>query len=226
MEPTKLVAASRTTFGKGAARRMRRDGLIPAVAYGKNMSAQSLSVSPKDVASLLESEYGKNTVIELAVDGGASTTVLIGEYQYHPVTRHILHADFRQIDLGQPVRVEIPLLLTGRCKGVVAGGILRQVFRDIPVRCLPTDIPAQLELDITELDIDETVSASELNLPAGVTIELAQTQTVAAVGAVKETAAEEEAAAAAAAVEGEGDKPPAAEGGAEAPSEAEAKPEQ
>ena len=222
MEPTKLAATSRTAFGKGAARRMRRDGVIPAVAYGKNMSAQSLSVSPKDVASLLESEYGKNTVIELAVDGGASTTVLIGEYQYHPVTRHILHADFRQIDLGQPVRVEIPLLLTGRCKGVVAGGILRQVFRNIPVQCLPTDIPAQLDLDITELDIDQTIAASELNPPAGVSIELAPSQTVAAVGAVKETATEEEAAAA----EGEGEKPAAAEGGAEASSEAEAKPEQ
>jgi large subunit ribosomal protein L25 len=225
MEPSKLVATSRTTSGKGAARRMRRDGLIPATAYGKDMPAQSLAVSPKDVAELLGSEFGRNTVIELAVEGGTSTTVLIRDYQYHPVTRELLHADFRKIDLGQPVQVDVPLVLSGRCKGVVAGGILRQVFRHIRVQCLPTDIPAQIEHDITELDIDETVPASDLALPTGVTIELAPTQTVAAVGAVKETAAEEEEAAAAAA-EGEGEKPAAAEGTAEAPSEPEAKPEQ
>ena len=224
MEPTKLVATSRTPAGKGAARRMRRDGLIPATAYGKNMPAQSLSVSPKDVAALLAGEYGKNTVIDLAVDGGSTTTVLIRDYQYHPVTRELFHADFEQIDLEQLVKVEVPLKLSGRCKGVVAGGILRQVFRRLPVQCLPTDIPAWIEHDITELDIDGTVAAAELRLPAGVRIEIAPTQTVAAVGAVKETAAEEEAAAATA--EGEGEKPEAAEGAAQAASDPEAKPEQ
>ncbi len=228
MEPTKIVATSRIAAGKGTARRMRRDGLIPATAYGKSMPAQSLAVSPKDVAALLGSEFGRNTVIELAVDGGTSTTVLIRDYQYHPVTRQLLHADFRQIDLGQPVEVQVPLLLSGRCKGVVAGGILRQVFRHIPVRCLPTDIPAQIEHDITELDIDQTVPASDLSLPAGVTIDVAPTQTVASVGAVKETATEEEAAAAAAAAaaEGEGEKPAGAEGAAEASSEPGANSEQ
>ena len=224
MEPTKLVATPRSTAGKGAARRMRRDGLIPATAYGKDMPAQSLAVSPKDVAVLLGGEHGRNTVIELAVDGGSTTTVLIRDYQYHPVTRELLHADFRKIDLQHPVQVQVPLLLSGKCKGVVAGGVLRQVFRDIPVRCLPTAIPARIEHDITELDIDETVAASELSLPDGVSIELALTQTVAAVGAVKETATEEEAAAEAAA-EGEGEKPAAADGEADASSEAEAKSE-
>ena len=224
MEPTRLVATPRNAAGKGAARRLRRDGLIPATAYGKDLPAQSLSVSPKDVAGLLSGEFGKNTLIELDVEGGARTTVLIRDYQYHPVTRELLHADFRQIDLGQPIQVAVPLLLSGRCKGVVGGGILRQVFREIPVRCLPAQIPAQIEHDITELDIDQTVAASELALPAGVSIELAPTQTVAAVGAVKEVPVEAEGAAEAAA-EGEGEKP-AAEGAAAAPSEAEAKPEQ
>ncbi len=225
METMKVSATRRDQTRKGPARRLRAAGMIPAVAYGKESAVQSLAVSPKDVLTVLNSEFGRNTVIELNF-GDEQRTVLLCDYQYHPVSRQLLHADFRQIHLDRPVEVEIPFFLTGRCKGIVGGGVLQQVYRRLPVSCLPKDIPAKVEHDITELDVDEHVSVSELAVPEGVTILLPQTQTVAAIGTVKEVAVEEEAAA----VEGEGEKP-AEEGegdkaaAAAPPAEGEAKPE-
>jgi large subunit ribosomal protein L25 len=227
METMKVDATRREGTRKGPARRLRAAGLIPAVAYGKEQSTTHLAVSPKDVHAILDSEFGRNTVIELGL-GEEKRTVLLCDYQYHPVSRELLHADFRQIHLDRPVRVEVPFNLTGRAKGIVSGGVLKQVYHRLPVSCLPTLIPARIEHDITELDVDEHVSASDLSVPEGVTVLLPPTQTVAAVGTVKEVAAEEEAAAA---VEGEGEAEKAAEeGAAEHPSsgagtEAEAKPE-
>src|SRR5690606_21037008 len=110
-----------------------------------------ISVSPKDLEDILLSDRGRNTVIELDVDGQDKLTVLLNQYQYHPVSRRLLHADFYQIDLKDQVRVEVPFELVGRSKGVVMGGTLRQVFRLLPVRCLPERIPVKITHDVTEL---------------------------------------------------------------------------
>jgi large subunit ribosomal protein L25 len=151
------------------------------VAYGKGLKAQSLSVSPKDLVDVLESDYSQNTVIELTVEGQGPLTVLLGEYQYHPVSRHLLHADFLQIDLNEPVEVHVPFELFGRSKGIVMGGTLRQVFRQLPVKCLPQKIPVKISHDITELDLDDHVAVKDLALPDGVTVQLAPARTVAAI---------------------------------------------
>ena len=192
MELRKVTASPRSTGGKGAARRLRNDGLIPAVAYGKSLKAQSLSVSPKDLVDVLHSDFGQNTVIELNIEGQSPLTVLLNEYQYHPVERHLLHADFLQIDLNEPVQVEVPFELTGKSKGVVMGGTLRQVFRQLPVKCLPQKIPVKITHDVTELDLDDHVAVKDLTLPEGVTIELAPARTVAAVITEKKRGQEEE----------------------------------
>ena len=105
--------------------------------YGRAGGAQSLAVSPKAMHDVLASEYGRNNVIELALEGDTEQTVLLSDFQYHPITREILHADFLRIDVTQPVDVEVPFELTGKPKGVVLGGVLRQIFRKLPVRCLP-----------------------------------------------------------------------------------------
>jgi len=212
MELRKVTAADRQETKKGAMRRLRANGKIPAVAYGKKLTPRSLSVSPKDLEDILGSERGRNTVIELDVQGADKLTVLLSSYQYHPVGRHLLHADFLQINLDEPVSVEVPLELTGKAKGIVMGGTLRQVFRKLPVRCLPQQIPVKITHDVTELDLDQHVHVEDLGLPAGVTIQLPPKRTVDVVITEKHRKDEEEAATPAAAAADDKDKAkPAAE---------------
>src|SRR5690606_11361066 len=147
---------------------------------------------------VLGSEYGRNSVIELDVKDDAPLTVLLSDYQYHPVTRQLLHADFLQVHVDRPVDVDVPFELEGKAKGVVLGGLLRQVYRKLPVRCVPSKIPVKITHDITELDLDQTVPVSELKLPEGVTVRLSDAQTVVSIAAVKVRGGEEETPAAAA----------------------------
>jgi large subunit ribosomal protein L25 len=210
MDTIKIAAKRRTGSGKGAARRLRHDELIPAVTYGPEHDSAPLAISPKELLAVLASEHGRNSVIELDVEG-EKITALLADYQYHPVSRQLLHADFLQISLERPVLVDVPLELTGKAQGVVLGGTLRQVFRKLPIECLPMNIPVKIEHDVTELGLDDTVSTKDLALPEGVTVRLPAEQTVAAV--VTETTRgmeDEEAAPEAAAAAPEGGAPPAA----------------
>jgi large subunit ribosomal protein L25 len=181
MEQRKITATKRDERGKGMARRLRTSGQIPAIAYGAGLSSQPLSVSPKDLVEVIKSERGRNTVIELDVQGGERFSALLCDYQYHPITRSLLHADFLKIDLNQPVDVDVPFELTGKAKGIVMGGVLRQVYRKLPVRCLPGKIPVKIVRDITELELDDHVAASQLELPEGVSVRLPPERTIVAV---------------------------------------------
>jgi large subunit ribosomal protein L25 len=216
MDLLKISATRRDDSGSGPARRLRAQGMIPAVAYGKETPATSLTVAPADITAILGSPLGRNTVLELDI-GGSSLTALLTDLQYHPVTRQPLHIDFVQIHLDRPVDILVPFELTGRAKGVVAGGVLRQIYRRLPVRCLPSDIPVKLSHDVTELELNQHVLASELGLPEGVTVLLPPNQTVAGVGAEAKAPEEEEKPAAAAAA---GEAAPAAAGAPAAPTDA------
>lgn len=198
MEIIKLTASRRSLAGKGPSRRLRREGKIPAIAYGSKLEPLALAVSPKELKVALAGAHGRNAVLSLTVDGKDTFTAMVRQYAHHPVSRDILHADFLQIDLANTIDVDVPFKLFGKCKGVVAGGVLSQVYRALPVRCLPEKIPSLLELDVTDLDLGESTKVSQLKLPEGVTVRLPQEQTVAAVVAPDKKAAEEEAAAAAA----------------------------
>ncbi len=181
MQTVKIEAISRKAQGKGEARRLRRENKIPAVAYGGGKAAVAIAVSPKALLGVLASDHGRNSVIELAVEGGEAMTVLLSEYQYHPLSRALLHADFYQIALDEIVEVEVPLELTGKPQGVILGGTLRQVFRRLPISCLPKDIPVKIVHDMTAVELEQAVSVSELALPEGVVVRLPAEQTVAAV---------------------------------------------
>jgi large subunit ribosomal protein L25 len=209
MELRKISASKRKTATKGALRRMRTAGSIPAVAYGLEKPSVTLTVSPKDLVDVIKSEYGRNTVIELEVEG-EKQTVLLADYQYHPITRSLLHADFYRIGMDRPVDVDVPFELTGKPKGVVMGGVLRQVYRKLPVRCLPDKIPVKIVRDVTELDLDEGYAVKDLELPEGVTVRLPPDRTVVAVVMEKVQVEETETAAAPAA-----GAAPAAEGAAQ-----------
>lgn len=226
MQLAKVAAKHRQAAGKNKSRRMRATGTIPAIAYGKGQPALAIAVEPKDLMGVLAQPLGRNSPIELDVEGKEKLTVLLTDYQYHPVSRELLHADFLKIALDAPVDVDVPLELTGKAKGVVEGGELRQVFRRVPVRCLPKDIPVKLVHDITELGLDHSLPVSALALPAGVSVRLPADQTVAAVATMKKVVEEEEAAAAAAAAPGAAPAAGAAAPAAgAAPAKAEGKPE-
>ncbi len=191
MELSKVSATVRTSGGKGSARRMRADGKIPAVTYGKGTDATPITVSPEEVIDVLESERGVNSLIELDVDGKKSKC-LLGEYQYHPVSRELLHVDFVEVDTSKAVEVKVPLVLTGKAQGVVMGGKLRQVFLQVPVRCIPEKIPAKLTHDITNLQLEQHVHAADLQLPEGVEVPLPPKRTLVALAIDKRAKKDEE----------------------------------
>lgn len=178
MQVTKIAATPRTEHGKGSSRRLRSSGKLPAVTYGKGEPTQALVVNPNDIVNVLTSDLGINTLIQLDV-AGTTINTMIGDYQYHPVSRKLLHADFIQVKDGETVDVKVPLRLTGKSKGIVMGGKLTTVFRDLPIRAVPGKIPVEIVHDITELDIDQTVSAGELQLGEGVEVLLPPKRTVA-----------------------------------------------
>ena len=175
-----LKAQSRTAAGKGEARRLRRSGRVPAIAYGKELPATAISVPPADVASILKSELGKNSVLELDLDG-KKLLAMIKDFSLHPVQRRLEHVDFVEVKLDREVEVEVPLIALGKAVGVTKGGVLRVVHRLLPVRCLPNRIPVKIETDVTHLELGEHIATQDLKLPEGVVVRLAAEQTLVAV---------------------------------------------
>lgn len=166
MEPIQLNAQPRAGTGKGAARRLRRDGLVPAVVYTGGKEASSLAVNPKELAKALLGPLRRNQLIALNVDG-ASRNVMVRELQKHPVRRDPMHVDFVELSLDTPVVVQVPFFATGRSRTVIAGGKLQVPLRTLRVRCLPTQIPVKIELDTTEFEIG-VYRAKDVPMPEGV----------------------------------------------------------
>ncbi len=217
-----LAVEIRNDTGKGLARRLRRDGRVPAVLYGHGKASVSLIVEANALEHLLQTSHaGLNTLIDLA---GASEVkgriVLVKELQRHPVAGTLVHADFFEIDTKELLHVSVPIRLTGTPAGVKTGGILEHTMREIDLACLPTAIPDAIEIDVSELEIGDAVHVSDLVLPEGVETALDSSLPVAHVATPKieeepiadEAAVEGEAAEAAEAGEGAG----AAEDGAQA----------
>jgi large subunit ribosomal protein L25 len=218
MESNILEATIRPGRGSGPNRRLRASGQMPAIAYGDGLNPLALAVSPKALGKLLSSEHGLNTVVDIKVDGQANFPALVVDFQVHPVTRAILHADFKKIDLDKPVDVEVRLDLEGRAAGVVLGGELHQVFRKLPVRCRPGLIPVRLVHDVTEIPLDGAAHVRDLRLPEGVEVLLPPDRTIAGVYIAKKKRDEEEESKAA-----EAAAAPAAAGGSKPPEESKTK---
>jgi large subunit ribosomal protein L25 len=142
------------------------------------METQTLSVSPKLLSQALSTEFGPNRILEIEIQGGGKHQALLVDHQYHPVTRELLHADFKRVDDAVEVSVRVPLKLVGKAKGIVLGGVLQQVFRTLPVKCLPSRIPSAIECDVSDLDIEETAAVRDLVLPEGVVVTLPPAQTI------------------------------------------------
>ena len=156
-----LEAGKRDGRGKNEARRLRASGRIPGTLYGVpkdgRATATSVAVDPKEVLRILHSDSGANTLINLRLDGG-ETRVMVKEYQLDPVTHHLLHADFYQLAMDKAITVTVPIVLKGEPKGVkLQGGVLDFVTRDIQVQCLPTDIPEHIDVDVSELMLNQSI---------------------------------------------------------------------
>ena len=173
MAETHLEVQAREKTGKGVARKLRVAGQIPAVLYGGGRPAFSLSLNPLQLHKVLHgSEMGMNTLIDLKVSGHAELdgkTVMVRDLQRDPVKGTFIHADLYEVDLSQKIEVQVPLHLAGKSKGVeFAGGILDHALREIEVRCLPRAIPDEFVVDVTELDLGDSLHVRDIALPAGV----------------------------------------------------------
>jgi large subunit ribosomal protein L25 len=204
-----IVAEERAGTGKGANRKLRAKGRIPAVVYGRGKATRQITLDPIELSKLLKrSGSGINTLIDLKV-GSAETVVLVREIQREPVGGSWLHADLYEVDLRQKIQVRVPLHIVGRPMGVENGGILDHPLREVEIECLPRAIPDSVEVNVSALDVGDSIHVRDLVLPEGATMLSDADLAVASVVLPK---AEEEApvAAAAEAVEGV----PAAEGAA------------
>ena len=197
-----VSAKTRTDRGKNAARRLRREGLVPGVVYGGKGENVAVAVDPKALQRVLRSEAGRNSILKLDIANAGSTNAILKSWQVDPIREKFLHADFYRIAMDVAIRVTIPIHVTGEARGVkVDAGILELIMREIEVECLPGDIPERIDVDVTDLGINGALRISDLAAPAKVKILEDADQVVVHVVSVKEEVAA--APGAAAPVEGE-----------------------
>jgi large subunit ribosomal protein L25 len=184
---TLVEAQPREANGKNVARRLRRGGKVPAVVYGAGKPAVSVSVDPKQIARILQSASGYNTIFDLQLDG-ERTKAMIVDWQYEPIKGALLHLDLKRIAMDQRLKVEVPVVLKGEAAGVKQqGGILDQVLRQVELECLPGDIPSRIVADVSHLEFGHVLRVSDLQIDRSkVKILTPAEQAVAHVTSVKE----------------------------------------
>lgn len=177
----------RENRGKGDAKKMRRDGKIPVTVYGGDAEPVAAIVSLAEVAAILRSDSGHNTVFKLDVAGAGVSDVMFHDRQIHPITSRLIHADLKRLVKGEKVHVTVELELVGEPYGVTEqGGHLEHVLREIEVECEPQNIPEKIEADVSHLHANEALHASDLKVPEGVKILTPDDAVVATVGFISE----------------------------------------
>lgn len=170
MSQVKLEAKIRKETGKGVARRLRREGRVPAVLYGHHLEEPIiLDVNSKDTEKILKTN-GKTGLINLSFgdENVKDQLAMLVDYQRDVFGTCLLHVDFKQVRMDEKVTVSVPIVLVGEAVGVKAGGVLEQHIREIEVECLPTDIPAHIEVDVAGLDLGHHITVAQLKAPEGV----------------------------------------------------------
>jgi len=168
MAQSQLIVAPREGTGKGGARSLRRQGLVPGVVYGKGMTSCAVAVDAKALSQAIATAAGWNTLITLQGEGPfAGKVVILKEMQIHPLRRQAIHYDFQVVDLAQKVHVMVPVHAIGKPKGEKLGGQLHIIRHELEVVCLPGDIPVSIDVDVAELNIGDVVHIEDVQLPAG-----------------------------------------------------------
>ena len=193
METVKLVVQRRHQAGKGVARRLRRNGQLPAVVYGHGTTV-TIALDEKDLLSIQQSEAGENTILDLMIEGETpeSCQAILREVQMDPIRRAPLHADFYRVDMSQALTVTVPLAFINEPHSVlqIANAVLTHLSREIEVACLPGDIPDEIAVDLSSLQPGDTVKAGALVLPPGVTLVTDAEEVIVTAHVEVETAAE------------------------------------
>ena len=186
MEISELKASQRKTSGKGVSRRLRKEGMTPAVFYGPNSEPVLLSVNSTDLKKILKGKE-ENIFINLLIGNGAQMQkfTLIKELQIDPVSRKFLHVDFCEIDMEHAITVDVPIHFKGEAIGIDNGGDLHHIKREIKVSCLFTVLPEFVEVDISGLNIGDSIKVQDIKLPDGVNILDPQETIIASVTAPK-----------------------------------------
>jgi large subunit ribosomal protein L25 len=167
-----LHAELRDGKGKGAARKLRASGRIPAICYRRNAESASVSVDPRTLRNLIRNaSAGVNTLFDLKMAGGGDfdgRQVLVKEIQRDPISGNYLHVDLFAVDLKEEIHVSVPVHLTGTALGIAMGGILDHALREVEIECLPGAIPEEFRVDVTALEIGQSIHVRDLTLPEGV----------------------------------------------------------
>jgi large subunit ribosomal protein L25 len=160
-----IEAQPRSTRGKNEARRLRAAGSAPGVVYGTGGDSIAVAVSPKEVTKILHSKTGHNTIFNIKVNGGETTPVMIVDWQNDPIKDTLLHVDLKRIDLTARIRVKVPVVTVGDPKGVkIQGGLHEVITREVEIECLPDDIPEHFTVDVSELMMNQSIRASQVQM--------------------------------------------------------------
>lgn len=171
MAQSELNVTNRDRTGKGVARTLRREGLIPATVYGRGLEPCSIIVEPKALKAAIATEAGWNTLITLKGDGAFSgKVVILKDLQVDAIRRNMKHADFQVIDMKKKVHVMVPVHTIGKSAGEKVGGNLQVIRHELEVVCLPTAIPSAIEVDVTGMEIGDVLHIADLALPAGIEV--------------------------------------------------------
>lgn len=183
----KVQATLRVGRGKNDARRARRDGMVPITVYGGGAETVAAVAPLRDLAAILRSESGRNTIFTIEVDGAGASEVMFHDRQIDPIKGRLIHADLTRLVKGQKIEVTVPLHLTGEPVGVrEKQGVLEQIIREIQIKCEPRVIPDVLEVDVSNLDVHDVLHASDIPVAEGIEILTDADQVIATVGIVKE----------------------------------------
>jgi large subunit ribosomal protein L25 len=167
MERPVLSAEIREGIGKEKAKKLRTKGLIPAIFYSPLSQSIPLVIDSKEFAKVLETEAGENVLIDLSIRKGDQTSrkvVMVKDVQIHPLKGTTLHTDFYEVAMDEMVIVEVPIHLDGKPEGIKVGGILEQVRRTIQIQCLPGDIPKRIDVDVSSLNIGDSIHVQEIQV--------------------------------------------------------------
>lgn len=192
MERIELQTTVRKSTGNSPARSLRRSGHIPAVLYGPKMETVLLSVNVKDLEQVFKQGNAFQVILNLVIQNGKKVTkaAMVKELQTHPVSGNFIHIDFYEIDMKRQINVMVPIITKGQSVGVENGGMLNIVRREIELLCLPGDIPEAIEIDITDLDIGDSIHIEDI--PLGENVEVSADSNFTVVTVLSPTVEEEE----------------------------------
>ncbi len=166
-ERVKLTVSERTALGSAGSRRLRKQGLIPGVIYGRSQPV-AIAIGERDLRAALTTSAGSHAVLDVAIDGGSERSAILKDYQRDKIRGTITHVDLQEVRLDQVIQTAVAITLVGEPVGVKEGGVLAQVTTEVNVEALPLEVPQHLEADVSALGIGDSIRLNQVEIPAGV----------------------------------------------------------